>query len=123
MEGEKIGGVHILYPFDLTRRSVFYSVSVKVNPQKMSLYILEVPATKEMIATLTLRILHEVQDLNEQVELRFGRCRLRAQNEREQAEHPNTVSAREALQTLTLAMLPDRSESQEAGGENPRDSA
>ena len=89
----------------------------------MSLYILEVPATKEMIATLTLRILHETQDLNEQVELRFGTCRLQARCEREQAEHPNTVSAREALQTLTLAMLPDRSESQDAGGENPSDSA
>ena len=59
----------------------------------MSLYILEVPATKEMIATLTLRILHEVEDLNEQVELRFGRCRLRAQNEREHAEHAENLAA------------------------------
>ena len=73
----------------------------------MSAYQLNCPATNVEIAVLMQAILTRSKDLEERVQLRFGRCVLLARDEREREEHRGTVTTREALMTLTAAMIPE----------------
>ena len=67
-------------------------------------YVLEVPATKEDIGNLLLRLIRESEFLNERVHLEFGTSRLLCRNEREREEHRDRVTVREAMNVLVLAM-------------------
>ena len=67
-------------------------------------YTLEVPATHTDIRNLMLLVLDETTNLDERVELRFGTCRLLARDERDRELNPDTVSAKEALETLVSAL-------------------
>ena len=67
-------------------------------------YTLEENCGNTDIKKLMLLILDETTNLDEGVELCFGTCRLLARAERERELNPDTVSAKEALETLISAL-------------------
>ena len=69
-------------------------------------YVLEVPATHGDIATLQCLLLEEVRCLEDRVTLKFGTCRLLCIDATERKEHPDSVTVREALLTLSKSILP-----------------
>ena len=84
----------------------FRHIHFSVLSERMSAYQLDCPATNVEIAVLMQAILLRATDLEERVTLRFGTCVLLARDEREREEHRDTVTTREALITLTAAMIP-----------------
>ena len=70
-------------------------------------YVLEIPATPADIGSLLVKILEETESLEDRVKLLYGTCRLLCRDENDREEHPDTVTVREALLTLSASLLPE----------------
>ena len=76
----------------------------------MKTFTLQCPATNVDVGFLQLKVLHDVESLDERIHLEFGTSRLLCRDERERENHGDAVTAREALKTLAMALIPEESE-------------